>query len=100
MIKDHFYPLFLQKARENEFMQLQQGGMSVLEYAAKFMELSCFAPAFVANERLKMNLFKARLNPVIKERMSVSQYTSYVDLYDTAINIETAMKERGNYFNE
>ena len=40
MIKDHFYPISLQKAKEGEFMQLQQGNMSVLEYASKFMELS------------------------------------------------------------
>ena len=87
MIKDHFYPTSLQMAKENEFMQLQQGSMSILEYASKFMELSCFAPAFVAVERLKMNRIEAGLNPTIKERMSVRQYASYVDLYDTAINV-------------
>ena len=38
LIKDHFYLVPLQKAKENELMQLQQGGMSVLEYASKFME--------------------------------------------------------------
>ena len=94
MIKDHFYPTSLQKAKENEFMQLQQGSMSVLEFASKFMELSRFTPTFVADERLKMNRFEAGLNPIIKERMSVQQYASYVDLYDTAINVKRAMKER------
>jgi len=64
------------------------------------MQLLRFAPAFVAYERLKMNEFKVVLNPTIKERISVRQYTSYVDLYDTAINIERAMKERSNYFHE
>jgi len=38
------------------------------------MELSRFAPTFVADERLKMNWFEAGLNPTIKERMSVRQY--------------------------
>ena len=47
-----------------------------------------------------MDRFEARLNPTIKERMSIRQYTSYVDLYDTAINVERALKERSNYFNE
>ena len=46
-----------------------------------------------------MNYFEAGLNPDIKERMSVRQYTSYVDLYDTAVNVERAMKEKINYFN-
>jgi len=59
-------------------MHLQRGGTSVLEYAFKFMELYHFSSAFVADERLKMNRFAARLNPDIKEKMSVHQYTSYV----------------------
>ena len=74
--------------------------MSVLEYASKFMQLSQFAPAFVADERLKMNRFEAGLNSTIKERMPIRQYASYVDLYDAAVNVERAMKERSNYFNE
>jgi len=73
--------------------------MSILEYASKFMELSQFSPAFVADEWLKMSRFEAGLNPIIKERMSVRQYASYVDLYDTAVNVERAMKEQSNYFN-
>ena len=55
LIKDHFYPVSLQKVKENEFMKLQQGDMSMLEYASKFMEVFYFALAFVANKRLKMN---------------------------------------------
>ena len=95
-----FLPYVPPKAKEGEFVQLQQGNMSVLEYASKFMELSRFAPAFVADERLKMNRFEAGLNPTTKERMSVRQYASYVDLYDTAVDVERAVKERSNYFNE
>jgi len=47
-----------------------------------------------------MSRFEAELNPTIIERMLVRQYTSYVDLYDTADNVERAMKERNNYFNK
>jgi len=74
--------------------------MSVLEYASKFMELYDFALAFVADVKLKINCFKAGLNPNIKKRMSMRQYTSYVDLCDTAANMERAIKERNNYFSE
>ena len=81
-------------------MQLQQGSKNVLEYASKFTELSRFAPTFVADERLQMNWFKAGLNLTIKERMSVHQYFSYVNLYDSTINAERTMKERSNYLNE
>jgi len=98
--EDHFYSISLQKAKEGEFMQLQQGNMSVLEYASKCLDLSQFAPTFTVDKRLKMNRFEAEVNPTIKEQMSVRQYTSYVDLYNSAVNIERAMKERSNYFNE
>jgi len=47
-----------------------------------------------------MNRFEGGLNPTIKERMSVRRYASYIDLYDIAANMERAMKERNNYFNE
>jgi len=39
-------------------MWLQHEKMSVLEYASKFMELSCYVPAFIADENLKMNCSK------------------------------------------
>jgi len=64
------------------------------------MELFHFSPTFVTDERLKMNRFEAELNPKIKERMSVGQYTSCVDLCDTVVDVERGMKERNNYFNE
>jgi len=45
--------------------------MSMLEYASKFMELSRFAPAYVANEKLKINRFKVGHNLGLKEKMFV-----------------------------
>ena len=72
----------------------------MLVYASKFMELSCFASAFIADKRLKMNRFETGLNPDIKERMSVHRYASYVDLYDTAVNAVRVIRERSNYFND
>ena len=74
--------------------------MSVLEYASKFKELSHFGLTLVVDERLKMNRFEVGIKPTITERMSVHQYTFYVDLYNTAANVERAMKEKSNYFNE
>ena len=74
--------------------------MSMLEHASKFMELSHFSLAFVADEKLKMNHFEVWLNPNIKKSMPVHQYTFYMDLYDSTVNMERAMKERKDYFNE
>ncbi|XP_057248327.1 uncharacterized protein LOC130590278 [Beta vulgaris subsp. vulgaris] len=52
-MKNKFFPPVLRRMKENEFLFLKQANMSVLEYAAKFLELSRFAPDFVSNERVK-----------------------------------------------
>ena len=77
-------------------MQLQQGRMSVLEYASKFMELSHFALSFVADKKLKMNRFERGLNLDLKERMSMRQYVSYKDLYDTTMNVKGQWRRKMN----
>ena len=55
LIRNHFYPIFLQKAKEKEFLELEQWRMSVVQYASKFTELSRFALAYVASETLGRN---------------------------------------------
>ena len=71
-----------------------------MDYASKFIELSHFALAFAADEKLKVNHFEAGLNPNIKERMSLRQYILYEDLYDTVVNVKRSMKEKNDYYNE
>jgi len=65
-----------------------------------FMELLRFVPAHMAYEKLRMNRFQAGLNPSLKERMSVQHYTSYEDMCDATINLERAMNERNEFYNE
>jgi len=73
--------------------------MSVFQYASKFMELSRFALAYVADEKLRMNQFEAGLNLSLKEWMSVRRYNLY-DMYDTVVNLKRAMRERNELYNE
>ena len=100
LTKNHFYPISLQKAKEKEFLELEQGRTSVVQYASKFMELSHFAAAYMANEILKMIQFEFELNHKLKVTMSVCPYSSYQEMYDTAINLERAHNEREAFFNK
>ena len=52
-----YYPGDTKRAKVREFLSLKQGNMSVMEYAAKFNELSRFAPHQVATEEMKMDHF-------------------------------------------
>jgi len=44
LIDRKYYPKDVQRMKEREFLGLEQGNLSVMEYACKFNELSRFAP--------------------------------------------------------
>ncbi|MQM05786.1 hypothetical protein Taro_038606 [Colocasia esculenta] len=54
---------------EQEFLTLTQGSMSVLEYEARFAELSKYAPHIVADERRKVKKFIMGLKPSLGTRL-------------------------------
>lgn len=57
VIREVRYPPSLQRQNESEFLHLQQGKMTVLEYASKFLELARFAPNMVATKQMKIDRF-------------------------------------------
>ena len=50
-----------------EFINLHQGGMSVLEYSLKFTKLSKYAQSFVSNPRDKMSSFVTGVSDDLKK---------------------------------
>ncbi|XP_019103730.2 uncharacterized protein LOC109134445 [Beta vulgaris subsp. vulgaris] len=85
-LRNKFFPPALRRKKENEFLFLRQGKMSVVEYAAKFVELSRFATDFTSNERVKSMRFFEGLNLKYHKRIGV--YSSFEDLYDRALEHE------------
>uniref|UniRef100_A0A803N8E5 Retrotransposon gag domain-containing protein n=1 Tax=Chenopodium quinoa TaxID=63459 RepID=A0A803N8E5_CHEQI len=88
LMRDRFYPLPLRRQKEDEFLHLQQGTMSVLDYANKFMESSRFAPELVSTEQSRMNRFERGLHLKYQDRLSSQRFTSYQDMVDVAVNVE------------
>uniref|UniRef100_A0A803KRW7 RHOMBOID-like protein n=1 Tax=Chenopodium quinoa TaxID=63459 RepID=A0A803KRW7_CHEQI len=88
LMRDRFYPLSLRRQKEDEFLHLQQGTMSVLDYANKFMELSRFAPELVSTEQSRMNRFERGLHLKYQDRLSSQRFTTYQDMVDVAVNVE------------
>ena len=43
-----FFPASAKYAKAQEFLELRQGSMTILEYVAKFIELACFGDDYVA----------------------------------------------------
>jgi hypothetical protein len=60
----------MQETKAQEFLELVQGGMSVIEYAVKFLQLLHFGMYLILNEEKKAKKFERSLNSRIWIMMS------------------------------
>ncbi|MQM17612.1 hypothetical protein Taro_050584, partial [Colocasia esculenta] len=68
-ISSKFVPEHIQDKMEQEFLSLTQGSMTVLEYEARFSELSKYALHIVEDERRKTKKFVMGLKPSLRTRL-------------------------------
>jgi hypothetical protein len=54
----HFFPRVVQDSKAREFLDLVQGGMSVIEYIAKFLQLLHFGLYLILTEEKKAKKFE------------------------------------------
>ncbi|MQL77941.1 hypothetical protein Taro_010360 [Colocasia esculenta] len=69
LFRAKFVQEHIQDKMEQEFLSLTQGSMTMLEYEAKFFELSKYAPHIVADERRKAKKFMMGLRPSLRTRL-------------------------------
>ena len=53
-----FFPASSRHTKAQEFLELKQGTVTVLEYMAKFTELACFRDYYVASDMAKVRKFE------------------------------------------
>ena len=53
-----YFPATARHTKAQEFQELKQGAMTVIEYVAKFTELTCFADDYVSTELAKVRRFE------------------------------------------
>ncbi|XP_057953858.1 uncharacterized protein LOC131148135 [Malania oleifera] len=68
--------------QEEEFFNLTQGRLTIQQYAAKFLELSRFAPSMVSDEYQKARWFESGLNKRIHEHMVCLQIQDFAKLVE------------------
>ena len=56
-------------AKAQEFLELKQGTMTVLEYVVRFTELACFADDYVATDMAKARRFENGLKLSIQGKI-------------------------------
>ena len=74
-LREQFYPPFLQCKKQNEFLLLRHGLLSVVEYGSKFNELSSFATDIVSNEKVRASRFFEGLN--FKIQKGIKKYSDF-----------------------
>ena len=64
-----YFPDTARHAKAQEFLELKQGTMTVIEYVARFTELACFANDYVAMDMAKVRRFENGLKLSIRGRI-------------------------------
>ena len=86
-----FHGLFMSKyfsAKAQEFLELEQGIMTVMEYVARFTELARFGDAYVATDMAKVRRFENGLKLSIRGKIVGLHLQDMDSMVRTALAIE------------
>ena len=64
-----YFPATSRHAKAQEFLELKQGTMTVMEYVTRFTELVCFGDDFVATDMAKVRRLENGLKLSIRGRI-------------------------------
>ena len=85
---EKYFPPLVQVKRENDFIRLRQGALSLAKYETQFTKLSKFAPELVATEERRLRRFVQRLNVEIQETLAAVQIDTFIEALEKAQRIE------------
>ena len=93
---EKYFPESARIEKEQEFLRLQQGNMTVAEYAAKFESLSRYFSFFRdhADERWMSNMFERGLRYEIKESVLPLGLRQFQPLVEKCIQVENMKRAR------
>ncbi|MQL93974.1 hypothetical protein Taro_026624 [Colocasia esculenta] len=93
LFRAKFVPEHIQDKMEQEFLSLTQGSMTVLEYEARFSELSKYAPHIVEDERRKTKKFVMGLKPSLRTRLVAFDHRTLDEALSAACRQEGEMEQ-------
>ena len=72
-----YFPATARHAKAQEFLELRQGTMTVMEYMARFTELAHFGDDYVATDMAKARRFENGLKLSIQGKIMASAYKTW-----------------------
>ena len=88
-----YFPDTVRHAKAQEFLELKQGTMNVMEYVARFMELTRFADEYVATNTAKVRIFENGLKLSIWGRIVGLRLRDMDSMVGTALTIEREIED-------
>ena len=83
-----YFPETTRHAKAQEFLELKQGAMTVMDYVARFTELARFADDYVATDMAKVRRFENRLKLSIQARIVGLRLQDMDSMVGTTLTIE------------
>ncbi|XP_074300454.1 uncharacterized protein LOC141631719 [Silene latifolia] len=93
-VKARFYPESLRWKKQQEFLDLEQGDMTVEQYTRKFIELARFASMIIPTEREKIRRYELRLAPKVRTAVAAVPSRTFQEAYDRAISVYDAVLDQ------
>ena len=88
-----YFPDTTRHAKAQEFLELKQGTMNVMEYVARFTELACFAYEYVATDMAKVRRFENGLKLSIRGMIVGLLLRDMDSMVGTALIIEREIED-------
>ena len=89
-----YFPETARHAKAQEFLELKQGVMIVMDYVARFTQLARFADDYVATDLAKVRKFENGLKLSIRARIVGLRLLNMDSMVGTALTIERE-RDRG-----
>ena len=88
-----YFPITARHAKAQEFLELKQGAMTMMDYVARFTELARFAEDYVATDMAKVRRFENGLKLSIRARIVGLRLQDMVSMVGTALTIEREIED-------
>ena len=88
-----YFPETARHAKAQEFLELKQGVITVMDYVARFTELARFADDYMAIDMAKVRRFENGLKLSIRARIVGLRLQDMDSMVGTALTIEREMKD-------
>ena len=88
-----YFPETARHAKAQDFLELKQGAMTVMDYVARFTELARFADDYVATDMVKVRRFENGLKLSIRGKIVSLRLQDMDSMVGTALTIEREIED-------